>query len=189
MLLMGHWRIVAHDANPVCLFDAPTVTEPAAPQVPEVSEVPATGGSAAGQAFRAELARQGRESGIQPTAETPVPAPAKPVAPSTSGEARAAERKKVNGRARVLVPGSETVMGKMVDISLTGACVMLEDMFPSRKVCTLEYDIFHAGTRHVFVTPAVSVYGVLASGKGFKVGFQFGPIGEAARKSLTALVQ
>ena len=186
-----HYR--GYDANLFRAFgNCATMTEPSTPQVPVAPvapDMPASGGSAAGQAFRAELARQGREAGSPVATETPAPPAAKPATPPASGEARAAERRKVNGRARVMVPGAEPVMGKMVDISLTGACVMLDGMFPSKKMCTLEYDIFHAGVRHVFVTPALSVYGVLASGKGFKVGFQFGPVNEAARKSLAVLVQ
>lgn len=94
----------------------------------------------------------------------------------------------MNGRARVVLPSGEAVTGKMVDLSLTGACVMLDDMLPSRVACVLEFDIFHGGRRHVFNTPAVSVYGVLASGGGFKVGFQFGASSRAASKSIAELV-
>ncbi len=169
------------------------MTEPSMPQSPEL---PITGGSAASQAFRAELARQGRDGGVPAAVSTTPAAPAvqaskqpTPATQTNTGEARAAERKKVNGRARVLMPGADAAVGKMIDISLTGACVMLEDMFPSKKMCTLEIDIFHAGTRQLFAAPALSVYGVLVSGKGFKVGFQFGPLGEAARKCLAVLVQ
>ena len=79
-------------------------------------------------------------------------------------------------------------MGKMLDISVTGACVLMDDMFPSRLGCVMEFDIFHDGRRHLFSTPAVSVYGVLASGKGFKVGFQFGASSQAASKSITELL-
>ncbi len=153
---------------------------------PDGSELPITGGSAASQAYRAELARQGRLHTLTPLPQAPVAVAAKPAVPTI--DARAAERKKVNGRARVLLPTGEAVVGKMVDLSVTGACVMLEEMFPSKKTCTLEIDIFHAGSRHAFSVPAVSVYGVLASGKGFKVGFQFGPVGEPARKTLNALL-
>ncbi len=154
------------------------MTEPA-------SAAPPGGGSAAGQAYREELARLGKPVAL---AETPVPSVAKPPSGSPVGEARAVERKKVNGRARVVVPGAQAVTGKMVDISLTGACVMLDDMFPSKQTCVLEFDIFYGGQRHVFSTAAVSVYGVFASGKGFKVGFQFGPYSAATGKSIALLV-
>lgn len=76
----------------------------------------------------------------------------------------------------------------MIDLSLTGACVLLDDPFPSRKACTLECDIFQDGKHHLFATQAVSVYGVLVSGKGFKVGFEFGPRSAEAAKTIGTLV-
>ncbi len=163
------------------------MTEPHKAGMAESAVAPGTGGSAAGQAYREELARQGKsvESALEDLSAATA---AKPPAPKPLGEARAAERKKVHGRARIVVAGAGAVMGKMVDISLTGACVMLDDMFPSKKNCVLEFDIFHAGQRHVFSVQALSVYGVLASGKGFKVGFQFGTVTAAAGKSIAALV-
>jgi len=163
------------------------MTEPPKKGIAESAAAHSTGGSAAGQAYREELARQGKpvDSAL---ADLSAATAAKPPAPRPVGEARAAERKKVNGRARVVVAGAAAVVGKMVDISLTGACVMLDDMFPSKRACLLEFDIFHDGQRQVFSVSAQSVYGVLASGKGFKVGFQFGPITAAASKSIAALV-
>lgn len=103
-------------------------------------------------------------------------------------EARTAERKKVAGRARVVVPGHDAVTGKMVDMSSSGACVLMDDLFPSKKGCVLECDVFRDGKHHLFSVPAISVYSVLASGKGFKVGFQFGAPGTAASKAIAAIV-
>jgi hypothetical protein len=152
----------------------------------QVTDAPGPGGSVAGRAYREELARQGR-------APDPIPLAAQASAPASETlpakiEARAAERKKMSGRARVVLPGGFAAFGKMVDMSLTGACVMMEDTLPNRVSCVLEFDIFHNGKRHAFSTSAVSVYGVLASGKGFKVGFQFGACGAAATKCIAELV-
>jgi len=156
------------------------------------------GGSPAAKAYREQLAREG-------TILDPLPAPptaAPPVAPSSvspgavapvstpaanTKEARAAERRKITGRARVVVGGSE-VMGKMVDISLTGVCILMEDMFPGKKMCTLECSIFVNGESQYFSVPAVSIYGVLVRGKGFNIGFQFGPRAAAAAKVIGALL-
>jgi PilZ domain len=147
------------------------------------------GGSAAAQAYRQQLTQEGRSlDAAAPVAATAPPA-AQAAVQAGSIEARAAERKKVPGRVRVLLSGGTLVVGKMVDISLTGACIMLDDVFPSKRTCTLECDIFYMGTRHLFNAPAVSVYGILVAGKGFKVGFQFGPISEVTRKSIAALVK
>lgn len=146
-----------------------------------------TGGSAAARAYRAELERKGLSPGPSTVEVSAGPqSNAAPVA--ASGEARAAERRKVGGRASVVVPGSAIASGKMIDISLTGACILMEGALPSKKVCTLDFDIFHGGKRYEFSAQAVSVYAVLASGKGFKVGFQFGPRGPAAQSAIAALV-
>jgi hypothetical protein len=76
----------------------------------------------------------------------------------------------------------------MVDISATGACVTVEDLIPGKKVYNLEFDIFHNGRRYLFAVQAVPVYSVLVSGKGYKVGFQFGPRSPECAKSLGDLM-
>lgn len=80
-------------------------------------------------------------------------------------------------------------MGKMLDVSKTGASVMMEDLLPVKKTCTLDVDIFLNGKRYAFSVPALSVYAVLASGKGFKVGFQFGPCTPSASQTLDDLLK
>ena len=168
------------------------MAEPVRPATEQPATAPSAGGSAAGRAYREELARQGRLPDPLSAATPPTSVPATTAASATARaatvDARAAERKKVNGRARVVLPSGETAAGKMVDMSLTGACVMLEYMLPSRVACVLEFDIFHGGQRHAFSIPAVSVYGVMSSGLGFKVGFQFGAGSRAASKSIAELV-
>lgn len=154
---------------------------------PEELAPPDVGGSSAARAYREELARQGNppDQAAAPVASALPKVPG----PEPVPEARVAQRKKINGRARAVASNGKSMAGKMIDMSLTGACVLMEDMFPSRLNCVLEFDIFHDGRRYVFSTPAVSVYGVLASGKGFKVGFQFGASGQAASKSIADLVR
>lgn len=144
-----------------------------------MSENPSTGGSAAAQAYRAEVERQGS------------PAPAAPPPPVSTGplkDGRAVERKRISGRARVVRAGAQTVDGKMFDLSETGACILLDSMLPSKAACVLEIEIFHDGKRYVFSTQAQAVYGIFSSGKGFKVGFQFGTRSPEAIKSIAALV-
>lgn len=147
------------------------------------SSSPSSGGSAAGQAYRAQLAQaaaaKATAMGGKPLAE--------PLA--RVSDTRAAERKKVVGRTRVVFPGGETARsGKMVDISLTGVCVLMEDLLAVKKPCVLDCDIFHNGARQVFSVPAVAVYCVLARDHGFKVGFQFGPRSPAALKAIECLL-
>lgn len=144
-----------------------------------MTESSGTGGSAAAQAYRAEVERQGIVLAPLPQAAVPTGAPK---------DGRAVERKRIGGRARVVRTGAQPVIGKMYDISETGACIVLDGMLPSKSACMLEFEIFHNGQRHVFSTQALVVYGIFSSGKGFKVGFQFGPRSPEASKSIAALV-
>lgn len=107
----------------------------------------------------------------------------------TGCDARGAERKKVSGRARVVFPGGNLRSGKMVDLSSSGACVLMEDPIPIKQTCTLECDVFQNGVRQVFNVPAVTAYGVLASGQGYKVGFQFEQPSAAASSAIAALLK
>lgn len=151
------------------------------------SSSPLGGGSAAGQAYRAQLAKEA-------AAKTPAKAAASGGEPAAAAvakpsDARTAERKKVVGRARMVFPGGETARSvKMVDISLHGVCVLMDDVLAVKKACTLECDIFLNGAHKVFSVPAISVYCVLASGHGFKVGFQFGPPSPTALKAIADIL-
>ena len=152
--------------------------------VSAASSTPLEGGSAAARAYREQLAREGTtlpafvpgqlgEAGAE-SAESP--------------NARRDERMKVNGRAQVRMPGTGSASGRMVDISLGGACVLMDDPLRAKTSCMLEIDVFHNGRRHMFTCPAVCIYAVLAAGKGFKVGFQFGARDRAATSALAALL-
>jgi hypothetical protein len=149
------------------------------------------GGSPAAQAFKEQLAREEAAAGVtaderlSPT----VTAPGTFQPPPGNRDARAAERKKVNGRARLILGSALVCNARMVDISSTGACVTVEDLIPGKKVYNLEFDIFHTGRRYVFGVQGVPVYSVLVSGKGYKVGFQFGPRTPEAAKALGDLIE
>ncbi len=148
------------------------------------------GGSPAAQAFKEQLAREEAAAGMSGERLTPtVTAPGTFQAPPGSRDNRAAERKKVNGRARLILSGALVCNARMVDVSATGACVTVEDLIPGKKVYNLEFDIFHNGRRYVFNVQGVPVYSVLVSGKGYKVGFQFGPRSPEAAKSLGDLIE
>lgn len=152
---------------------------------PLFGESPAggNGGSAAARAYREQLAREGRSA--------PIFVPSTPPTPGDVGfasNARRDERVKINGRAQIRVSGAGSASGRMVDISRGGACVLMEDPLRAKTSCLLEIDVFHKGKRHVFAYPAMCVYAVLAAGKGFKVGFQFGAGDRAATAALAALL-
>ena len=139
------------------------------------------GGSAAGQAYREDMARKGEA----------VPDTAVAAAPATTAQkdARASVRKKVSGKARIAFPGSTSRTGKLVDLSEQGVCVLMDDSMPHKTVCTLECDIFQGGKHVRFSTPVLSVYSVLASGMGFKIGFQWGALDARAAESIQSLMR
>ncbi len=146
--------------------------------------VSSEGGSAAARAYREQLAREGQS--------LPAFVPGQMGASNAEGtfhlNARRDERIKLNGRASVRLAGAPTLSGRMVDISQGGVCVLMDDPLRAKTTCTLEVDVFHKGKRQVFSCPAVCVYAVLAAGKGFKVGFQFGACDRVARSVLAALL-
>ncbi len=150
-----------------------------------------SGGSESLKAFRAILAAEAAAGIAHPkSVDTAALLKSEGAASAKTGiEARAAERKLVNGRVRVTLGGGTVIMGKMLDVSMLGASLMLEDLLAVRKTCTLDCDIFHSGKRYVFSVPALSVHAVLVSGKGFKVGFQFGPRTPAATQTLEDLLR
>jgi hypothetical protein len=102
---------------------------------------------------------------------------------------RAAARKKVTGRARIVFTGGRQMVGRMIDLSTSGTCILMEDAVSVKQSCTLECDIFQNGVRQVFNVPAISVYGVLASSNGFKVGFHFGQPTAATSNAIAVLLK
>jgi len=113
-------------------------------------------------------------------ADAPVepPAPPKPIAP------RLAERKVVHGKANITIGSGFSMTGKLIDLSEGGVCVMLDDPVTIKKVCNISCNIFQNGKGHTFSLPSVVAYCVLVSGRGYKVGFQFGPRNPAATQTI-----
>jgi hypothetical protein len=137
------------------------------------------GGSEAARAFRKQLILQGEKLDVSGPISTlrQRGEPREEGNISSVEEARVAERRIVSGRAKLVLGGGSVNSGKMVDISTTGACVMMDDQVPAGRSATLECDIFMEGKRYVFSLPVVTVYGLLARGKGFKIGLRFGAHG------------
>ena len=105
-------------------------------------------------------------------------------------EARAAIRKRFPGKARLSGDQSgRYILGKIFDVSMSGASIIVEDMLPWKKIVNLDIDIFHNGRRFAFSIQSVPVYNVLVSGSGYKFGFQFGPPTPEASKTLGLLME
>jgi hypothetical protein len=99
-------------------------------------------------------------------------------------EPRVAARKTISGRARVAVQGGAITHGRLADISVSGVGILMEDSIASKRICALECEVMIDGKRLSLRARAVAVYSVLVSGKGFRVGFQFGPLEPAAAKTV-----
>ena len=137
--------------------------------------------SPAAIAYREQLSQV--ESALQFSADVNAPAPHK------KDDSRVAARKKITGRARIAVDSQIIAAGKLVDISMTGLCLLGEDPIPAKKVVMLEIDSFSGGRRFVIVVRAIMVYSILVGGRGQKYGFHFGPLDDKATRSLGELLE
>jgi hypothetical protein len=103
-------------------------------------------------------------------------------------DSRSETRKKFAGKVKIAFNNQLVDSGRMYDISMTGVSVMLESSLP-KKAYTLEVDIFHDGKRYFFNVQGVPLYNILVSGKGYKIGFQFGPPGATLPQELGNLME
>lgn len=148
------------------------------------ADLPASeGGSAAARAFKAQLAAESA-SQLMPLAAA---VGAAPRAAAGQPEPRIAVRKAISGKARVAVVGGAVLTGKVVDISTSGLGVLMDDPMPPKRVCTLGVELLLNGERTVLSVRAVAVYSVLVSGKGYRIGFQFGTLEPAMAQMVARL--
>ena len=103
-------------------------------------------------------------------------------------DTRSETRKKFAGKIRIVLNNQVVNSGRLFDISMTGVSVMLESIIP-KKAYTLEVDVFHDGKRYFFIVQGVPLYNILVSGKGYKIGFQFGPPGATLPPELGNLME
>lgn len=149
------------------------------------------GGSEAARAFRKQLILEGQTLDV----DAPISTLRQRGEPREEGnitsvaEARSAERRIVSGRAKLGIRGLPVSAGKMVDISSSGACVLMDNMVSGGKSATLECDIFYEGKRYLFSLEVATVYSTLVSGKGFKIGLRFGPHSHEVAAKIEALLR
>lgn len=147
------------------------------------------GGSPAAREFREQLAREGGAAAHNAEPVRWGVKPAAAVEPAHTGpEARVHPRKKVNGRAQLTLADGSVVSGKMLDLSLSGASVLLEDRVALKQTYALECAVFAQGKRQVFQVQARAVYAVLVSFEGFRLGFEWTQCSPAAQKTLQGLL-
>jgi hypothetical protein len=116
-------------------------------------------------------------------------APAADAPPPLRVTPRLAERKVVSGKAQIALGSGFSVGGKLIDLSEGGVCVMLDDPVTIKKVCNISCNIFQNGKSYTFSLPSVVAYCVLVSGRGYKVGFQFGPRSPTATQTIADVLK
>ncbi len=147
------------------------------------------GGSPAAREFREKQAREGGGAAHNAAPVRWGVKSAVPPQPAHSGpEARVYPRKKVNGRALLTLANGSTVSGKMLDLSHSGASVLLEDRVAVKQSYPLEWAVFADGRRQVFQVQARAVYAVLVSFEGFRLGFEWAQCSPGAQKTIDDLL-
>jgi hypothetical protein len=100
---------------------------------------------------------------------------------------RTAKRYPCSGRAKILTAKGRSIDGRMFDISMTGASLLLEDRIPFDAPCTITISVYKGGVLHHFQVHARFVHASLAGQTGFKHGFEFQGLDNAATQALAAL--
>ena len=100
---------------------------------------------------------------------------------------RAAKRYPCSGKAKIVTSSGGTIDGRMFDISMTGASVLLDDRANFGARCTIAITVYKSGILHNFQVTARFVHASLAGQTGFKHGFEFDNPDNNAVKSLAAL--
>jgi hypothetical protein len=77
-------------------------------------------------------------------------------------------------------------IGKLLDASSIGLSAMGELQMPIGKIYDLQVKAFRNGRSFEFKVPAVCVHSTL-SGRGFRMGFKFGPMNEETRSCVSLM--
>jgi len=88
-------------------------------------------------------------------------------------EVQRAARYPLHGRVQVALSNKLVLSGHTIDISIGGVCILLEDQIPLNVVFPIRFEMVIKGKTHVITAQARSIYGVFASGGGFRVGLAF----------------
>ena len=88
-------------------------------------------------------------------------------------EVQRVTRYPLRGRVQVAISSQLVLSGYSRDISLGGICVLLQDQIPLNAVYPVRFEMAVKGKIHIITARAKSIYGVFASGGGFRVGLAF----------------
>jgi hypothetical protein len=88
-------------------------------------------------------------------------------------EIQRATRYPLHGRVQLALLNQTILSGHALDISVGGICIILQDQIPIGVVFVIRFEMAVKGKIHVITAQAKSIYGVFASGGGFRVGLGF----------------
>jgi len=88
-------------------------------------------------------------------------------------EDQRATRYPMRGRVQVALPNQTILSGYTLDISVGGICIILQDQIPVGVHFPIRFEMAVKGKIHVVTAQTKSIYGVFASGGGFRVGLGF----------------
>lgn len=106
----------------------------------------------------------------------------------SEAEQRGSARLKIHGVARVRLPRSHVLPGRVFDMSRGGVSVFLDVSLPHGVVVDLCLNIFRNGRAHDLQLQARSMYALLCSRDGFRNGFDFVHLDPAAEAQLSDLL-
>jgi c-di-GMP-binding flagellar brake protein YcgR len=109
----------------------------------------------------------------------------------TGADRREAVRRTLRSAALVLLPGQPGRVGRTVDVSETGMCVMLPDGMAGGTECLVGFELpDKAGARKRYQSRARVVHSVLSNqGDGFKIGMQFLEVPDVTRRALETFIR
>lgn len=104
-------------------------------------------------------------------------------------DTRIAPRKVLRCRAKVMLNGGRPpLMGRTVDISTSGICLMLDGPLVAGESCVIAFEAPVKGTMRKVMASAKAVYSI-CSGEGFRIGFQFVQLDAATTSIINEIVR
>lgn len=103
-------------------------------------------------------------------------------------EERAAVRKVLRTRVKVVVAGGPALLGKTLDISATGLGVIVEQPIGIGHNCMIGFETSVKGVMKQINAVAKVVYCICSGTEGFRIGFQFGELTAANTAVINELV-
>lgn len=109
----------------------------------------------------------------------------------TGADRREAVRRHLRSPALVLLPGQPGRVGRTVDVSETGLCLMLPDGIAGGTECMVGFELpDKAGARKRYQSRVRVVHSVLSTqGDGFKIGMQFMQLPDDTRRALETFIR